>query len=321
MLEKIRLRNFRTHKDSTLSFSSGVNGIIGIGTSGKTNILRALKLIYTNRPLGTGVISRFAMDVAQKTTVDTWWSDVGRISYVEMGDPKYSYFKVNDEDPYRKFGQNTPEPIVNVINLSDINFANQFDGPYLIFAGPGEISKTINTITGADEFDKWISKVNDRVKRIRFKLKDSEYRIEKYNIDKDKLDGLPRTKRWVEKARAASKELQDKKNEFDDLTNLYNTWIGLYAKAKLHRRIAELSKYVRRVKRIHKKMDKHDDVIELSEALIQKRKLYKMALKRHKGLVKRFTKKLVEERQCPTCLSPIKQSTIKRLKNEIRISE
>jgi exonuclease SbcC len=321
MLRKIRLRNFRTHKDSELRFCSGVNGIIGVGTSGKTNILRALKLVFTNRPLGTGVISRFVMKIAQKTTVDTWWSDIGKITYVKMGDPKYSYYKVNDEDPYRKFGQNTPEPIVNAINLSDINFANQFDGPYLIFSGPGEISKTINAITGADEFDKWISEVTDRIKRIKFKLKDSDYRIEKYSIDRDKLDGLSRVKNWVDKASAASKKLQDTKDEFDDVTDLYNTLIGLKAKADLHRRIAGLGKYVKSLKRVRKKMDSYDDVIELSETLIQKRKIYKEALKRHRKLVKNFTRKLIEERRCPTCLSPIKQSTIQRLKNEIRITK
>lgn len=259
------------------------------------------------------------MQVQQKTTIDTWWSDVGKIAYVKTGDPKYSYYEVNNEKPYRKFGQNPPEPIVNAINLSEINFANQFDGPFLIFAGPGEISKTINKITGADEFDKWIKEVNDRIKNISFKLKDSEYRIEKYKIDKENLDDLPRTKKWVDKAVAASKKLQDTRDEFDEVTDLYNTLIGLKAKAKLHKRIAQLSKYVRRVKKIRNQMDSYDETIELAEALIEKRKTHKMALNRHDELVKRFVKKLIKERQCPTCLSPIKQSTIKRLKSEISL--
>jgi DNA replication and repair protein RecF len=42
MIKKIRLQNFRSYKDKTLIFGSGINVIVGPNAAGKTNILEAI---------------------------------------------------------------------------------------------------------------------------------------------------------------------------------------------------------------------------------------------------------------------------------------
>jgi len=47
-ISKIKLKNFRNFKDTEIEFNDGVNVIIGHNNSGKTNLLKALALIFDN---------------------------------------------------------------------------------------------------------------------------------------------------------------------------------------------------------------------------------------------------------------------------------
>ena len=60
MFKSLTAKNFKSWKDITLSFSKGVNVIVGRSQAGKTNALRALLLLSRNRPTGGGYFSNFA---------------------------------------------------------------------------------------------------------------------------------------------------------------------------------------------------------------------------------------------------------------------
>lgn len=314
MLKEIKLRNFRTHKRTRLKMCSGINGIIGISSSGKTNIIRALRLLNYNRPLGNGIISRFAK--GKNAIIETIWTDIGKVQLVKGAK---SYYKINNQKPFRKFGTSVPEAVTNSLFLSDINFHNQFDGPYLLFSGPGEISKVINSATGADEFDIWISNVNSRIKHLRYDLKDSMFRIEKYRKEIGKLKSLKgvhyaitRLKETTDK----SKELQEK---FDELSEFHNSIIGLNHKIVRHRKIARLQRKIDSIYKIQSEMEILEEKADLIEDYQTKLNLTKAAKERHEELSKEYITILREIKQCPTCASPIKKSTIERLKNAIRL--
>jgi len=53
VVEKITIKNFQSHEETELQFSSGVNVIVGSSDSGKSAILRALKWVVQNKPSGT----------------------------------------------------------------------------------------------------------------------------------------------------------------------------------------------------------------------------------------------------------------------------
>ena len=316
MLKKIRLRNFRTHKDSLLKFVPGVNGIIGISSSGKTNILRALKLLAKNRPLGDGVIRRGAKK--KEAIIETEWSGVGAIKMVKGKD---SYYQINDKKPYRKIGTSVPDKVTEALFLSDLNVLGQYDGPFLIFSSPGDISKAINDSTGAGEFDAWISNVNNRLKSIKFNLKDSEFRVEKYRVEREKLRGVKELEKEMAELIRVSKKRRQLEDTFETVTEIYNRLIGYKNKVKLHRKIMRLQRKVDTIKKIREEMQVFEEVIDLHDELEQKQKQLKLLVDRHNNeLVKEYAKVLIKERSCPTCKSPIKQSTIKRLKSEVSIN-
>ena len=315
MLKKIKLTNFRTHKKSELGFGSGVNGIIGISSSGKTNILRALKLLAKNRPIGDGVISRFAQN--KEAIIETEWSGVGKIKMVQGKD---SYYQINDQKPFRKIGTSVPDAVTDALFLSDLNVLAQYDGPFLIFSSPGEISKAINDATGAGEFDTWISNINNRIKDINFNLKDSEFRIAKYRVEREKLHEVPKLESDMQHLIQIHKRHKQLKNDFETITEIYNRLLGFRKKVQLHKQIIRLHRKLNEIKKIRNEMLKFEEIIDLHDELTQKKEELKALIKQHNTkLIKEYSKVLVKNRSCPTCKSPIKQSTITRLKNEVRL--
>ena len=52
MIKKLNILNFQSHKDTSLSFAPGVNVIVGASDSGKSAIIRALRWLIWNRPVG-----------------------------------------------------------------------------------------------------------------------------------------------------------------------------------------------------------------------------------------------------------------------------
>lgn len=314
MLKKIRLRNFRTHKRTIVDFCSGINGIIGIGSSGKTNILRALILLARNRPLGNGVISRFAP--GKNAVVDSEWTDDLRVKIVKG---KKSYYQINDEKPFRKINTNVPEQVADALFLSDINFHKQFDGPFLVFSGPGEISKVINESTGANEFDIWLGETTKAIKELKIELKDAEYREEKYRIEIEKLEGVRKLAQSIKELKEITETIEEKQKEYDDLSHYFNTMIDLEDKIIFHKRIARFKVKLKRIRAIQEEYDELDDQATLIEDYEQKLVELKEAKKRHKRIVDDYIKLLVKKHICPTCTSTIKQSNVKSLREKLRV--
>lgn len=315
MLKSLRLKNFRTHKDSYLKFCSGVNGIIGISASGKTNILRALKMLFTNRPLGNGCISRFSKE--KQSEIESVWSGVGTIKMVKGKD---SYYQINDDDPFRKIGTTVPDKIVDALFLSDINFHGQFDGPYLIFSSPPEISKVINNATGAEEFDIWTSNINNRIKDRKFALKEAKYREEKYKIQLENIGSLKRLSYSVKKLKEVSKEMEVIQDKYDELLELKSAWVAIKIKKKRHRDIIRLTRKIEDLKSIRIEIDHLGDVADMLENLENKKKSIALVREENKKFVSKYIKILKRKKICPTCAGKIKSSNIKELKRALSIN-
>lgn len=158
MLKKIKLHNFRSHEDTELEFDPGVNIIYGLGQSGKTNILRAINWIVNNRPSGFGMHSHFDCD--EETFVELVL-DNGVIVLAKTA--KKTTYGIIGGGSYSYTGGSVPEPVTQLLNISDINISNQLDAPFLIMNSPGEVGKTINRITKIEQVDSWISKITTRI--------------------------------------------------------------------------------------------------------------------------------------------------------------
>jgi DNA repair exonuclease SbcCD ATPase subunit len=145
MIKSIQLKNFQSHKNSILEFDKGVNIIIGKTDSGKSAIIRAIKLITFNKPSG-----------------DDYRSDWGGVTKVHLttDENKISRIKSNKDNLYvldklefKAFGQNVPNEIKNALNMDELNFQLQLDSPFLLSQSSGQISVFFNKIAKLDKID------------------------------------------------------------------------------------------------------------------------------------------------------------------------
>jgi DNA repair protein SbcC/Rad50 len=197
MIEKIKLRNFQSHKNSEIEFGEGLNVIVGSSDSGKSSILRALSLVCSNKPSGESMVSHWAKEDGKvKGDMEVVLEVDGKEIIRRRGSStnEYSF----DGEVYKGMGSNVPRPIEEKLNLDEINVQGQHDSVFLLSDSSGEIAKKLNRVVNLDKMDVAVSNVN-KWKRDTEKEKkriDSEY-IEVHTKIED-LDWIDEAKKEIE---------------------------------------------------------------------------------------------------------------------------
>jgi len=198
MIQSLSIKNFQSHKDTSLDFHPGVNVIVGSSDSGKTSVIRALRWLIWNRPNGDD----FRSDWGGETSVEVIVDDKS-IRRSKDKENLYEIGAVNSQD-YKKlkaFGTKIPEQIQGLLNIDDTNLQKQFDSPFLISASPGEVAAYFNQIAHLETIDSSISYVNGKVLNLNAshkadtatleesqeELKQYDY-LQKFEIDLEELE-------------------------------------------------------------------------------------------------------------------------------------
>ena len=135
MIESITITNFQAHKKFTLELDPKITVVTGKSDAGKSAIYRALRWLCTNRPSGNEFIRWGTDGTRVKLRVD------GRTIIRKRG--KGNSYSL-DKDSYEAFGSDVPEDIAKLLNLSEVSFQGQFDGPFWFDKTPGEVSRALN---------------------------------------------------------------------------------------------------------------------------------------------------------------------------------
>lgn len=321
MLKTIRVERYQSHHDSTFNFSPGVNGIIGTSQSGKTAILRALKWILTNRPLGY----RFHSDFSNKRTFVTAVLGDGSKVTINRGTRQsimYSLLRPDGTfEEWAKMGKNVPDRVVTTFNFSELNIQNQLDPPFLILSSPGEVARTINRITKAEKLDKWIKHLNSKTNVLKYKrdekktfLKEIRGSLKKYR----KLDSLEKKIINFEKVSGKIKDLEDEYEKIDELlANIKDT----KATIRTQRGFLKAKKQVDQIEEIEDELTQLDVEKMMLESIVETIAQLRRAKKEHEEFVYKYTKILKQKKICPTCFSKVGIKDIERITSEIRTTK
>lgn len=152
MITKLILENFQSHKHTEIDFSNGVNMVIGPTDCGKSAIIRALRWVLKNEPLG----DFFRSDWGGGTRVAIHLDDGNVVTRVRTNTS--NEYHLNDES-FAAFKGVIPEEITKVLNVADVNFQFQLDAPYLFSKTAGEVAGHFNQIAKLDEIDQSIKRV------------------------------------------------------------------------------------------------------------------------------------------------------------------
>lgn len=176
MIDSIYIKNFRTHQNTQLKLSQGINVIIGDPGSGKTNIIRAVLWALTNRPLGFRFHSDF--EKTDETAVRINFLEHEWIELTKNKKGGGQYTTSLDANPLKAIGSDVPNSVSNLCNMSELNIQRQLDRHFLITSSASEVAKTFNRITKLEKIDKTVSllttDINSRNKNLKILVNDKQ---------------------------------------------------------------------------------------------------------------------------------------------------
>jgi len=280
MIRTIHLQGFESHVNSSIELGPGVNAIVGASDSGKSSILKALRLIQFGRPSGDAYIH--AREKQSKITIEF---DDGVVTK-EKG--KVNQFSLKTEEGEKSWkGANIPADVEKFVNLNSINFQFQFDSPFLVSLSPPAAAKEINEAANLDKADSSLTNISRASRRLKSKLMDKKESLDELKEERNELkyldeaegafsaiENLDREIRALESQQSELQGLLDHKQALlekreqldqDDLTNAKS------ALNTIENQIKEIENLEKGLDELSSLIDKSADLRQQREALVEER--------------------------------------------------
>jgi len=162
----INLKNFQGHKSLKLDFSRHITTIRGQSDVGKSAILRAIQWACLNNSPGGDFVHHGAKQAEVELIIDigTKKSPVApyRIKRIK-GSANNNSYSLND-DEFRSFNQDVPDPIKNILRLNEINFQNQHDSHFWLSESAPVVSRELNKVIDLEIIDTSLSNIASKVR-------------------------------------------------------------------------------------------------------------------------------------------------------------
>ncbi len=211
MIKSIHLRNFRLHKNLKVEFDQNITTIVGKSYAGKSTIVRALRWVCLNKPPGTSVIHWGEKECSVRLKIDH--NTVTRV----RGRSKNLYLlktrKKGKEESYRyeAFGNDVPERIEQMLNISELNFQQQHSLPFWFGETAGEVSRKLNRIVNLGTIDSTLSNLSSMLNKSKNTVEVCKSRLKEIRQQKKELQFVEHmTQEWK-----TLQSLQRKYNELD----------------------------------------------------------------------------------------------------------
>jgi len=152
-MKSIRLQNFQGYKDSTIEFSDTITAITGESDKGKSSIVRAIKLVKDNVPLG---------DTFVRNGTDTMSITIDKVSRVKT--PKLNGYVVEGiEKPFKALRGDVPEVVQQSLNMSPDSIQNQHkDSIFLLDDSPGKVARKLSELSDLESTTKALKHISSK---------------------------------------------------------------------------------------------------------------------------------------------------------------
>ena len=158
-LKSIRLINFQSHRNTLINLAGPgkLTVITGPSDSGKSAVIRALRLVFYNVPQGDG----FIFNAEDKCTASLAYDDGAVVERIRSRGGINRY-RINDQT-FEGFGTGVPLEVqkatgIRKLEIGDqsflLNLSEQLDGPFLgkSVSGPAR-AKVLGKLAGTEEID------------------------------------------------------------------------------------------------------------------------------------------------------------------------
>lgn len=231
MIKSLKIRNFQSHKNSTLNFVEGVNIIVGLSDSGKSAIIRAIRWVKDNRPSGSSICSRWGGETSVKVILDD--------CYVERKKGSEELYVLNDQQ-FKAFRTDVPEEIRKALNMNDINTQYQLDAPFLLSQSSGEVAQRFNKTAKLDKIDSSIKKLNKWETELKNSIKYKKENIISKKKELETFEYLETFEIELEVLEEVERRLQVKTNGRDKMIKLIKQYHFIDAKLEKINNLVQL---------------------------------------------------------------------------------
>jgi len=320
MLKNLIINNFRTWKKAVLNFCPGVNVIVGLPDSGKTNILRAINWVNDNRPLKNRVQSKFTKDPVD-VTIET---DEDKVTLKKKNGK--SVYIVNEQE-FKAVGQGVPDIVKSTLRLSELNVQKQLDKPYLITDGPSEVIQEMDRVTQLSFIEEWKSELTSRInaenrniKNINASIEVNEKTIKEFgdldtiNKELEDIEHIQNNLDNLDEQIKDAERLKDEAKEYQDELNKYKIPEGLAG--KLDSALADL----REIEYINEETLRAEMAMEEFNAHFKNVQMAKSQMLSAVKEYKEFINKLEKCPYCEICKTDIKEHSLEQLLEEYGIN-
>lgn len=211
MIKQLFIKNFQSHKNTSLNFHKGVNIIMGTSDSGKSAIIRALKWIIWNRPMGDSMRSNWGGDTEVSIILDK--------EITRKKTKKDNYYTIED-NIFTAFKSDPPKEIIDILNLDEINLQQQLDTPFLLSRTPGEISQYFNKISNLEQIDKSIKYINLETKKLQNTIIFKNQELGKINEELNDFQDLDKLEIEIQILEELETQKLNKTKNKNNLTNI-----------------------------------------------------------------------------------------------------
>lgn len=227
MIQNLQIKNFQSHKNSTLEFSPGVNIITGPTDNGKSAIIRALRWVAWNRPGGDAFRSEWGGNTHVSIETETHGiarnkGDVNSYVLRELGEEEVLEFKA--------FGTDVPDEIKNVLNLDEINLQSQLDTPFLLTESAGQVAAHFNKIAGIDLIDSSLKAIKKEISKSTSLIEQRQDDLKEVKLSIAKFENIEKLETALELLEQKEKDKINQAKKIRNLTLLIDSLEGIQVK-------------------------------------------------------------------------------------------
>jgi len=301
MLDKLTITNFQCHRHLTIEFDPELTVIVGPSDRGKSSIIRALKWVCLNKPAGAEFIRNWSKsDRTIMATAHLEVSDRRVIRQRSKSDNLYQF----GEESFRSFGSSVPDPIANLLRVSELNFQDQHEPAFWFHLSAGQVSKELNSIVDLSIIDSAITNARSELGKAKASVEYSKEALTEAQQKFDDLEWVPDFVEAVGDLRDEAEAEIERASEIDSKARLIEEVEDIEGRAeRTGESILALSKSisaVKEVERLETQMDELERLLDSIEAVEERSCQSESKLKRVKHELNELTK-----RGCPLCGNPM----------------
>ena len=219
MIDRLKIQNIQSHKDSELEFVPGINVIIGSSNNGKSAILRSLYWAIRNRPLGIETLcSHWNLD-SKGNIIDPMSVTVYKgVDVLERRKTKNeNQYLLNDEE-LNAVKTDVPKQVAEFFKLTDTNIQNQQDSPFLLSLSNGDVAKYFNRIANLDVIDRVLSNAESKRRELKKEVERTDELISDFSEKHEKYSWIKEAEKLLEKYELISSEKSEMEAKLMELS-------------------------------------------------------------------------------------------------------